>query len=83
MFKVYIIYSEIRDRYYIGYTSDELSERLRKHNTNHKGFTGRIGDWIIKYFETYELKEFATHREKEIKSWKSRKRIEILINTRK
>jgi len=30
--------------YYVGYTCDDLKERLRKHNTNHKGYTGRAND---------------------------------------
>ena len=30
-----------------GYSGDELQERIRKHNSNHKGFTGGTGDWII------------------------------------
>ena len=83
MFKVYILYSKSIDRYYIGYTSDILTERLRRHNSNHKGFTGKIGDWEIIYTEDYTLKEDATKREREIKNWKSRKKIELLISSGK
>ncbi|WP_333908728.1 GIY-YIG nuclease family protein [Marinigracilibium pacificum] len=36
----YILYSRILDKYYVGHTGDLLTERLRKHNSNHKGFTG-------------------------------------------
>jgi len=78
-YTVYIIYSELKNKYYIGFTSDDLAERIRKHNSNHKGFTGSIGDWIVKYTETYEEKPLAIKRERELKSWKSRKRIERLI----
>ena len=46
-FIVYIIYSLYKDCYYIGFTADAIEERLRKHNTNHKGFTGGIGDWEL------------------------------------
>ena len=31
LFHGYILYSVLKDRYYIGYTGDELAERLRKH----------------------------------------------------
>jgi predicted GIY-YIG superfamily endonuclease len=31
-FKVYILYSKILDKYYVGYTGDVLAERLRKCN---------------------------------------------------
>ena len=48
-FNVYILYSSIRDRYYIGHSGDDLQERLRKHNSNHKGFSGKVGDWTIVY----------------------------------
>ena len=77
----YILFSESLNKYYIGSTSDELQERLRRHNSNHKGFTGGIGDWIIVYQEGFESKSYAYAREREIKAWKSRKRIEKLIQS--
>jgi putative endonuclease len=49
MFFVYILYSKFKNKYYIGYTSDELEERIRRHNTNHKGYTGGVGDWVLVY----------------------------------
>ena len=76
----YILYSETRNKYYVGYTNDDMSERLRRHNSNHKGFTGAVGDWVIKYTETFEKTEDARAREKQVKSWKSRKKIEELIS---
>ncbi|SOD20434.1 GIY-YIG nuclease family protein [Pedobacter xixiisoli] len=80
MFTTYILYSASRNKYYIGSTSD-LVKRLAKHNTNHKGFTGKTGDRKIVYAETFELKEQASKREKQIKSWKSRTAIEKLISS--
>ncbi|MFN4235385.1 MAG: GIY-YIG nuclease family protein [Bacteroidia bacterium] len=77
---VYILYSSLKDKYYIGYTSDEIDERIRKHNTNHKGFTGGAGDWELKYSEVLTTKEEAKKREIQIKKWKSRKLIELLIS---
>ena len=82
-FYIYILYSSTLDRYYVGHTGDDLQERLRKHNSNHKGFTGKIGDWIVAYTETYPTKTAAYQREREIKVWKSRKKIELLIATHK
>ncbi|HEY1046125.1 MAG TPA: GIY-YIG nuclease family protein [Bacteroidia bacterium] len=79
----YILYSEERGRFYIGHTCDEMSERLRKHNSNHKGFTGRVEDWQLVYQEQFSSKEEALHRELEIKKWKSRKRILALIENYK
>lgn len=81
MFHVYILYSNSRNAYYIGYTGDALGERLRKHNSNHKGFTGKSGDWKIVHAEAYPTKKEASERERRIKSWKSRKKVEVLINS--
>ena len=79
MFSFYILFSKKLNRYYIGSTQN-LSERLRKHNSNHRGFTGKANDWEVVYTETFETKTLAYARERQVKSWKSRKAIEKLIN---
>ncbi len=76
---VYIIYSNSINRYYVGVTSD-IESRIKKHNSNHKGFTGKANDWELKYSEEFELKSDAMKRESQIKSWKSKTEIEKLIN---
>ncbi len=80
MYFVYILYSVSLNKYYVGCSSN-LEERLKKHNTHHKGFTGKKLDWEIKYSEPYIVKEAAMKREKEIKRWKSRKMIDKLISS--
>ncbi len=75
----YILYSKDLDKYYIGYTSTSVEERLKKHNTSHKGFTGRSNDWKVVYSERFETKREAYARERQIKSKKSRTYIEQLI----
>ena len=77
----YIIYSIALDRYYVGHTGDDLSERIRKHNTNHKGYTGKSDDWELKYWKAFETKTEAHALERKIKSWKSRKKIEELVQS--
>ena len=79
VFHTYILFSPTLNKYYIGSTGDALEERIRKHNSNHKGFTGGIGDWELKYAESYVTKTGSLKREKEIKNWKSRKLIEKLV----
>ncbi|MDX9845746.1 MAG: GIY-YIG nuclease family protein [Tenuifilaceae bacterium] len=74
----YILYSAQLDKHYIGATQDELDQRIRRHNANHKGFTGRTNDWIFVHAETFETFELALTREREIKNWKNRKLIESL-----
>jgi putative endonuclease len=80
MYHLYILYSSSKDKYYVGCTGDDLLERLRRHNSNHKGFTGQTSDWQIAYFESFSEKSPAFRRELEIKAWKSRRRIEALIS---
>ena len=74
----YILFSSSIDKFYIGHTND-LFERLRKHNSNHKGFTGKCNDWKIVYSEKFNTKSEAYARERQIKNWKNRQRIEQLI----
>ncbi len=79
MFCVYILYSALLNRYYIGFTSEQPEERLKKHLGCHSGFTSKAKDWVIVHVEYYETKAAATKREREIKAWKSRKKIEKLL----
>ena len=74
----YILYSEKFDKYYIGYTTD-INDRLRRHNSAHKGFTNTGKPWILCYFESFEEKTNALKREKELKSWKNKAKIKELI----
>ncbi len=78
MYFIYIIYSERADKYYIGQT-DNVEKRLLEHNSVHKGFTSQAEDWILKFYEEFNTRQEALKREKQIKSWKSRKLIEKLI----
>ncbi|SDY97370.1 GIY-YIG nuclease family protein [Rhodonellum ikkaensis] len=75
----YILNSRTLQKYYLGHTGEVLEERLRKHNSNHKGFTGRANDWEVIYFEPFGTKSSAYRRELEVKSWKSKARVEALI----
>ena len=79
MAHTYIIYSNQLNRYYIGATADDVQERIRRHNSNHKGYTGKASDWALVHAEHFEAMEQALGREREIKAWKSRKRIEALF----
>ncbi|SIT23838.1 putative endonuclease [Chryseobacterium ureilyticum] len=76
----YILYSESLDKYYTGHSCEDLQERLRRHLSNHKGFTAKTKDWIIIYYETFDSKNNAYKREREIKDWKSKLKIQKLIN---
>jgi putative endonuclease len=76
----YILFSPSADKFYIGHTTELIIERLRKHNSDHHGFTGKHRDWIIRYTEIYPSKELAYARERQVKAWKSKKLIAQLIS---
>lgn len=78
-FYCYILFSELRKKYYIGFTRNSIEERIKKHNTNHSGFTGRTADWKLVHLESFASETDAKNREKYIKIQKSRKFIEKLI----
>ncbi len=79
MYTLYILYSPILDKFYIGFTNKHVHTRLQKHLSNHKGFTAKAKDWQIVYTETYEDKSTALKREREIKNWKSKDSVKKLV----
>jgi putative endonuclease len=64
----------------VGSTSGTIEERLRRHLTASSGFTSKARDWEVVYTEAFSLKTDAMKRERQIKSWKSRKAIEQLLH---
>ena len=75
----YILYSSQLDKYYIGHTDGDLADRIRRHLTDHKGFTAKAKDWQLVCKESFPDKSAAYKREREVKGLKSRKMIETLI----
>jgi putative endonuclease len=68
MFTVYVLYSELFDKIYIGYTSN-LDERLKAHNElATKGWTIKFRPWKLVHTEFFESKTDAMLREKQLKS---------------
>jgi putative endonuclease len=79
----YILHSIQLDKFYIGHTCDALEERLRKHISDHSGFTSKAKDWKIAYFEEFSDKGAAYARERSVKGWKSKKMITELVSRSK
>ncbi|MBK9177581.1 MAG: GIY-YIG nuclease family protein [Flavobacteriales bacterium] len=75
----YILYSAQLDRYYIGHTTEPIEERLRKHLSDHNGWTAKAKDWRVVYTEEHADKSAAYRRELEVKAWKKRIPIEALV----
>ena len=63
---IYILHSEELKKYYVGHTCEDLTERLRKHLSDHTGFTSKSKDWQIVYSELYDNKSAAYQRELKI-----------------
>jgi putative endonuclease len=80
MFYIYILYSAVADKYYVGYTND-YERRLVEHNTKpFSTFTSKCRPWLLKaVFKCGEIESEAMQIEKFIKRQKSRKLIEQLI----
>ena len=79
MYYFYILYSKQLDSYYAGHTNN-IESRIKKHLSNHKGYTAKAKDWILVFSENYTTKSEAYNRELEIKNWKSKNKIIQLIN---
>ncbi len=77
---VYIIYSSQVDQYYIGHT-ENLKDRLFRHQNSGSKATKKAKDWLLVYSENFESRSEAARREKEIKAKKSRMYIESLVQT--
>ncbi len=79
---IYILYSNQADKYYVGHTH-QPEERLNQHRHNPtEKFTGKYSDWSMKaLFEVGEQKGDADKIEKWIKRQKSRKLIELLVDS--
>ncbi|WP_428235106.1 GIY-YIG nuclease family protein [Gracilimonas sp.] len=73
MHQTYIIYSENRDRYYIGSTSVGVAKRVERHNAGWSRSTKSGIPWVIKYVETFATKLEALAKERHIKKQKSLK----------
>ncbi|WP_028665708.1 GIY-YIG nuclease family protein [Runella zeae] len=80
MYFVYILYSEIINKYYIGCTED-LDRRLDEHNRGLSSFTSKGTPWKRVYWEEFKTLGEARRREIEVKKKKSRKYIEYLIKS--
>jgi len=78
---VYILYSGVADKIYIGYTSDIIA-RYKSHNElSKKGWTAKFRPWKVIYCEFFQEKHNAIQREKQLKGAKGRAWIRENIKT--
>jgi len=69
MFYTYILKSQKTKRYYIGQT-ENLNNRLKRHNTGLVKSTKHGVPWEMTLYETFNTKSEACCRESEIKGYK-------------
>lgn len=67
MFTTYSLHSQKLNKYYVGYTSLEIKDRLRRHLSNHHYFTGQTDDWEIIFTKYFADKLESIALEKRIK----------------
>ena len=81
MFIVYILFSSKVDQYYVGHTQN-MEDRLFRHNSGRSLSTKKGKPWNLVYTETFETRSEAMLRERAIKKMKSRTYLEQLIQNR-
>ena len=71
---VYILYSKTGDCYYIGFTSESVETRLKKHLDHYykNHFTARHSDWNVFYTISCVSDSQAMQIEKHLKRMKSK-----------
>ena len=77
---VYIIQSQYDGSFYIGSTQN-LSERINRHNQGRSNYTRPKRPWRLVYSEQFPDRSSATGREKALKRQKSKTFIENLITS--
>ena len=77
-YSVYIMASKRNGTLYVGFTSD-LAQRVYAHKHDLvEGFTRKYGVYLLVYYETGGDYEGSLQREKQIKEWKRRWKIELI-----
>ena len=75
---IYILASKRNGTLYVGFTSD-LARRIYEHKNDFvEGFTRKYGVHTLVYFEECDDREAAVLREKQIKEWKRRWKLEMI-----
>lgn len=81
MICVYILYSAVVDRYFVGLTSD-LEKSLKRHNEGKNKHTKTGIPWKLVYEEHFENRKEAQNKEQHIKSSKDREELEGFLRDR-
>jgi putative endonuclease len=77
-FYVYILASKKNGTLYTGLTGNLVRRTIEHKTNNKKGFTQKYGVKLLVYYETSEYVLNAINREKQIKKWSRKKKIELI-----
>jgi len=75
---VYLLASERNGTLYVGVTSDLVKRAWQHRNEVVDGFTEEYGVHLLVWFEQHETMESAILREKQIKKWKRKWKLELI-----
>jgi putative endonuclease len=78
---VYILASKRNGTLYIGVTSDLVKRGWEHKNNMVEGFTKRYGVHQLVWYEVHESMESAIEREKQLKEWKRKWKLELIEST--
>ena len=76
---VYILQSATTGKFYIGCSSD-VNARLIEHQRGQTVSTRGRGPWVLVFQEQFDTMVEARRRERQLKSWKSHRSIQELID---
>jgi putative endonuclease len=76
---VYILESQSSKRFYIG-SANDVEIRLAAHQRGQTPSTRGRGPWVPVYREEFDTIAEARRRERQLKSWKSHRSIQQLID---
>ena len=79
---VYVLQSESSGRFYIG-CAEQPSVRLAEHQRGQTVSTRGRGPWDLVYQENFKNLSQARQRERQLKSWKSHRSIQELLDASK
>ena len=76
-FTVYIIYSSLFDKYYVGQTND-LEKRINRHNKGIEKFTAPFRPWVLKCLIIKNTRGEAMLLERKLKNMNREKLVQFI-----
>ncbi len=79
-FFLYILQSQVDQSLYIGQTNN-LADRISRHNMGRSKYTKAKLPWSLLYYETFETRSAAVKRERYLKSLHSKQHVLDIIHS--